>query len=304
MKDLISLIKHIKSASVSRPVRMAAGAFIAIFIAIPQIAHAGYVVDIDSPDGPRGYGVYIGASAEQLHKKLDGDTNIGLAVVDAQYLSAEDIGSLKKAGRRIYTYLNVGSLEDFRDYYKTFSDITLAEYENWPGEYWVDVSEESWQDFICETLAAQYVAKGVDGFFIDNLDVYYMYPHSWIYKGIVKILQRLDDKYHLPIIVNGGDTFVSQLMDENKQDIIAGINQESVFSTILDYEKGEFGEQTAFDRKYYTEYLARAKKEGLVVFMIEYTNDMRLVDKISEFCTQNGYKCYVTDSLKLDGNVE
>ncbi|WP_408069875.1 endo alpha-1,4 polygalactosaminidase [Butyrivibrio sp. JL13D10] len=280
-------------------------AVVSLFMIYPAYnAKAGHVVDIESPDGPRGYGVYIGATAEQLHKKLDNDTTIGLAIIDVQNVSAEDVGMLKAHGRRIYSYLNVGSLEDFRDYYDKYSEYTLGEYENWPGEYWVDVSEKAWQDFIVDNVAAEIVLKGADGFFIDNTDVYYLYEHSWIYKGLVNILTRLRDKYNLPIIINGGDSFVTKLMDEGKTDLIAGINQESVFSSILDYEKCEFGENPALDRAYYEEYLGRAKKNGLLVFMIEYTQDMRLVDKIKEFCQQNGYKCYVTDSLKLDGNVE
>lgn len=278
------------------------GAFIGSIIPSYSVK-AEYVVDIDSPDGPKGYGVYIGATAEQLHTKLDKDSSIGLAIIDAQNVSIEDVGSLKAHGRRIYSYLNVGSLEDFRDYYSTFSGYTLAEYENWPGEYWMDVSEEAWQDFIINNVAAELVLKGVDGFFIDNTDVYYMYQHSWIYKGLVKILTGLRDTYHLPIIINGGDFFVTKLMDDGKTDLIAGINQESVFSYIEDYENSVFGEQPALDRAYYEEYLARAKKQGLFVYMIEYTRDMRLVAKIKEFCQENGYKCYVTDSIKLDGNV-
>ncbi len=267
-------------------------------------AKATYIVDIESPDGPRGYGVYIGATAEQLHAKLDNDTNIGLAIIDAQNVSAEDVGSLKAHGRRIYSYLNVGSLEEFRDYYSTFEGFTLSAYDNWPGEYWIDVSEQAWQDYVVDNIAAELVLKGADGFFIDNTDVYYLYQHSWIYKGLVKIITRLKDTYHLPIIINGGDMFVSKLMDDGKSDIINGINQESVFSTIEDYENGVFGEQTAMDRAYMEEYLARAYKQGLFVYMIEYTQDMRLVEKIREFCQQNGYKCYVTDSLSLDGNVQ
>lgn len=276
---------------------------VAIFPAYRAKAETGHIVDIDSPDGPRGYGVYIGATSEQLHTKLDNDKSIGLAIIDAQNVSAEDLRSFRAHGRRIYSYLNVGSIEDFRDYFDAFSGITLGEYANWPGEYWVDVSEQAWQDFIVDNVAAEIVLKGADGFFIDNTDVYYNYPHSWIYKGLVNIITRLRDTYHLPIIINGGDTFVSKLMDEGKTELITGVNQEAVFSTVKDYEYGLFGEQPALDRAYFEEYLARAKKEGLIVYMIEYTRDMKLVEKIKEFCKQNGYKCYVTDSLKLDGNV-
>ncbi len=275
-----------------------------LFLAPGISAGAKYIVDVESPDGPLGYGVYIGATAEQLHAKLDNDKDIGLAIIDAQYVSSEDMIALKSGGRRVYSYLNIGSIEEFRDYYSSFSDITLAPYENWPGEYWIDVSEEKWQDYICDNIAAELVLKGVDGFFIDNCDVYYMYNHSWIYKGIVKILTRLKNTYNLPIIINGGNDFVTALLNSGNQNLIDGVNQESVYSTIEDYEKKVFGERKALDRAFYEEYLARAKKEGLIVYMIEYTRDMRLVEKIKEFCQQNGYKCYVTDSLALDGNVK
>ncbi|WP_051656809.1 endo alpha-1,4 polygalactosaminidase [Butyrivibrio sp. AE3004] len=275
-----------------------------ILISFPERALAKHVVDIESPDGPLGYGVYIGADSNQLHQKLDGDTSIGLAIIDAQNVSARDVAGWKAGGRRVYSYLNVGSIEEFRDYYSLFSKITLSEYENWPGEYWIDVSEESWQNYICDNIAAELVLKGVDGFFIDNCDVYYLYNHSWIYKGLVNIITRLKDTYNLPIIINGGDTFVTELMNSGNADIIVGINQESVFSRIDDYEKRIYSENTAMDRAYMEEYLARAKKEGLLVYMIEYTRDMRLVEKIKKFCLENGYKCYVTDSLELDGNVK
>ncbi len=298
------LMRNAGKQQLRREISLFLVSLIICVILFPKTVHAGHVVNIDSADGPMGYGVYIGASMDQLHRKLDDDTDIGLAIIDAQYATAEDIASFKKGGRRVYSYLNVGSLEDFRDYYDQFSEYTLAEYENWPGEYWIDVSEEAWQDYICKTIAKEYADKGIDGFFIDNCDVYYQYQHSWIYKGLVKIMTNLRDTYRLPIIINGGDMFVAQLMDEGKQDLITGINQESVFTCIEDYEKPEFGEQTALDRDYFTKHLARAKKAGLIVYMIEYTQDMRLVDKIEDFCVENGYKCYVTDSLKLDGNVE
>ena len=46
---------------------------------------------------------------------------------------------------KVYTYLNVGSLEDFRDYYKEYEHLTIGAYENWDEEKWIDVSDKDWQ---------------------------------------------------------------------------------------------------------------------------------------------------------------
>ena len=64
-------------------------------------------------------------------------------VIEAQNYSKEEIENYKgNYGRYVLGYLNVGSLEGFRDYYNDFADLSLGEYENWPGEVWVDVSDE------------------------------------------------------------------------------------------------------------------------------------------------------------------
>ena len=250
-----------------------------------------------------GYGVYIGANASQLHAKLDKDNAIGLAVIDAQNVASTDVTALKKNGRKIYSYLNVGSLETFRSYYDTYKDKVLGPYENWEEEYWIDVSDTSWQDFICDTLATEIMGKGVDGLFIDNCDVYYNYPEDKIYSGLLQIITKLSEKTGGKLIINGGDTFVTKLMDTGKIGLIQGVNQESVFGKILDYQNNTFGEQDLETKEYYLDYLAKVKSYGKEVYMIEYTNDLAIVTKIRNLCLEKDYKCYVTDSLQLDGGM-
>jgi cysteinyl-tRNA synthetase, unknown class len=41
-----------------------------------------------------------------------------LVLVDAQYLSAAEIASMQERGQKVFTYLNIGSLETFRSYYE------------------------------------------------------------------------------------------------------------------------------------------------------------------------------------------
>ncbi|MCR5671721.1 MAG: endo alpha-1,4 polygalactosaminidase, partial [Butyrivibrio sp.] len=109
------------------------------------------------------YGVYLSCEYEELPANLSCDE----VVIDAQYFTAQEIANLKKKNGKVYSYLNVGSLEDFREYFKKFDRLILGAYENWEGEYWVDVSDSKSQDFLVDEIASDMLKKGIDGFFID-----------------------------------------------------------------------------------------------------------------------------------------
>ena len=54
----------------------------------------------------------------------------------------------------------------------------------------MDVANPDWQKFIGQ-LSQELYEKGVDGFFIDNCDVYYYAPRESIFEGLTAILQIL-----------------------------------------------------------------------------------------------------------------
>ena len=239
------------------------------------------------------YGVLIGASYEQLDV-----SQYDIIVIDAVYYSKEEIEHLQQEGMVVYTYLNVGSLEEFRDFYFDYQQLILGEYENWLGEYWIDVSNVAWQNHIVE-LAASLVDKGVDGFFIDNTDVYYHYHTPDIFQGLITILNQLSE-YEKDILINGGDIFVTEAILAVEEPLvkITGVNQECVF-TKIDFEKGELMQQSAEDTNYYQEYLERCRSKDLKVYLLEYTTDETLVQSIEEYC--HTYECqyYIASSIDL-----
>ena len=61
------------------------------------------------------YGVFLNADASSLERFKRYD----LIVIDAQYFTKKDIESLHQNGTKVYTYLNIGSVENFREYYKS-----------------------------------------------------------------------------------------------------------------------------------------------------------------------------------------
>lgn len=221
-------------------------------------------------------------------------------VIDAQYISKQDIADFQAKGHTVYSYINVGSLENFRDYYDTFEGIMLGEYEHWEEECWIDVSSKEWQDFLLNDLSEELIQKGIDGFFVDNCDVYYAYPDSDILDGLSIIMEGLRATGK-EVIINGGDTFVDAYCDAGGdwQDILTGINQESVFSSI-NWENHSFERADEEEHEYFTEYIERYGKQGADIFLLEYTTDEELIREIQNYCIENNYRCYITDRLELD----
>ncbi len=271
-----------------------------ILIILTCVLFAGCAVTNEYKMENSDYGVFIGANKDTLNTILDDSSNYEIAVIEGQEFSADEINSFKLSGRKIYSYLNIGSIETFRPYYTDFEDDILGEYENWPDEYWIDVSDKKWQDYIVETLAGELYGKGIDGVFIDNCDVYYQYQTAEVYDGLVNIMEQLN-KYDIEIIINGGNDFVSKLILDGKSGLIDGVNQESVFSSIKDYDNDIFAKQDKGETEYFTQYLDMAKQAGLDVYLLEYTTDSELVKEVETYCGREGFKYYISCSVELDG---
>jgi len=224
-------------------------------------------------------------------------------VLDAQNISKKSIKKLRKTGHTVYSYINLGSVENYRDYYKDYEDITLDEYENWEDERWVDVSKKKWQDFLSKTLARKLVNKGIDGFFVDNVDVYYQYHNDDIFNGVTTILKNFK-ALGVDVVVNGGDTYVRKYVKRHGKlnKVLDAVAQESVFTSIDWDNDNAFIEQDKGGHKYAKSYINFVSKHGGNVYLIEYSTDKKIIDKISKYCKKKGYVYYAANNLDLGAN--
>lgn len=185
--------------------------------------------------------------------------------------TAADVATLKAGGSTVISYLNIGAAETFRSYWPQASAFKLGSYQGWPGEYWMDVSNPGWRDLIVNTVAPQLVAKGVDGFYLDNIDVVDTYPsRADIRQGVVELVRSLRAKYPDKIIIGQtwGLTPLSDRGADGKQfyQYLNGISKEEVNSTYQGgYQKIPVAESDAM----LTE-LASWKAKGLEVFTLDY----------------------------------
>lgn len=257
------------------------------------------------------YGVFLGVDANSFH--IEDFAPYDMVVVDAQELRKEQLAQLHAGGRLVYSYLNVGSVEESRDYFGTYRDLFLDQYENWPDEYWVDVTDERWQEFVSRELPDAIRRKDpkIDGLFLDNLDIYSHVLEKKTtrdrgedtYNALGEILEGYSAQ-NLPVLVNGADEFVEKLLEEDRASLILGVNQETVFTRILDYKKDRFGTQKKSETQYYTEYLEKCKKAGLSVFLLEYTSDDKIAEQIMSYCGENGFRYYISGHVNLSPSNE
>ena len=102
------------------------------------------------------------------------------------------------------------------------------------------------------------------------------------------------------VIINGGDTYVAEYRERygDITPIMTGVNQESVWSGI-DFDKGIFHEQMSETRDYFCKYLEACKADGMEVYLLEYTTNPKLIQKIKEYCKEQDFHLYISSSLEL-----
>jgi cysteinyl-tRNA synthetase len=96
--------------------------------------------------------------------------------------SDEQIRLLQNGGdNRVLGYLDLGSCERFRTYWsrapggivpcEANREAWLGAYEGYPDEVWMNPANPAYQRLILEYVAPRLAARGIDGFYLDNLEV-------------------------------------------------------------------------------------------------------------------------------------
>lgn len=228
--------------------------------------------------------------------KVKDKTGSGLLAIEPEDYSAAEVKALKNAGYTVLAYLSAGSVSDERSYYKQLQPYTLRRLDDWEHERYLDVCEAAVQDWIINQGMAL-IGAGYDGLWIDNLDVYEEYPSDNAYQGITRILQAL--RPHGYIMINGGIEYVTRAISQRAR-VADGVTQEEVFSLITDYSgRGTFGSQKAAQSVVYQRYVSKVLGAGMDAYLLEYTRDKKLRQKILTYCKASGAGYYISEDVDL-----
>ncbi len=249
---------------------------------------------------------------EYVEKTLKNTMERGLAVIDSDGIPESVIREAVDRGVFIYDYLNAGALEKERSYYSDYMDLRLAKYEGWPGEYWIDPTSPRWKQHLVDE-AQKKKEIGAIGLYFDNADIYWMCLEGFreqrcrmlrqkpsaqeTYEALRDVIAAITNELGLIVMPNGADLFVRKLFEEGRgQSLIRTINQEGCM-----YE--DFRLQSASEKKYRTEYMDWAKKQGLHVRGIEYVNSVSGALKARAYYQMHGWNdVYISRHKDLRGD--
>lgn len=74
----------------------------------------------------KAYGIFLGLNGDETDRMAEYD----FVVIEPSEFSAEQVEILRKTGKVVYGYLNIGSVETYRPYYAGFQNETLSVYED------------------------------------------------------------------------------------------------------------------------------------------------------------------------------
>lgn len=224
----------------------------------------------------------------------------GILVVEPDDYKDLEIKELKAKGYKVLAYLSVGTIERERSWFKTYSKYHLKRLEDWPNEYYVDITKTAWKNFLIQR-ALTLSQRGFSGLWLDNIDIYSEYNTTKVYialYGIIKTLKMYTGGY---IMLNGGSEFLDDTIDKKYiLNIINGYTQEEVFSRITNYSgKGTFGKQVSADKNFYKTLIKKLVKKNIDCFLLEYTKDKTLKNDIATWCKNNKVNYYISENVKL-----
>ena len=154
-----------------------------------------------------------------------------------------------------------------------------------------------WQDFVVNELAANFKKKGVDGLWVDNTDVFYVYPRAGIFNGLSTFSEdaKKGFRYH-----QWQRRIVTHCIKNGKKGCFDGVMQEEVLTRISNYSGNKFAIQLASDRKYYEAYLKRVKAAGYSIALLEYARGTAMRQTIVRYCKNHGYSYYIATNVALN----
>lgn len=246
------------------------------------------------------YRVYLSTKikADKLSSVTKGSCMI---VIEPDDYSAKEIKDIKNKGYKVLGYISIGTLEKERPWFNKYKKYRLKQLEDWKNEWYMDMTRTNWRQFLI-SRAKTLKAKGFDGYWCDNLDVYEYNKSTKMFAACKAVLKQIKAVGGY-VMVNGGSEWFDVAIDKKVaiSKIVNGVTQEEVFSLIKNYSgTGKFGSQTKSQSSFYQSLLKKLLKNGVQTFLLEYTKSDDVKKKIKDFCTKykmTGY--YISSSVNL-----
>ena len=188
-----------------------------------------------------------------------------LIVLDGQETSAGQVRALRRAGKLVLAYLDVGTIEPGRPWYRQAKPYRLNYWPDW-GEWYADVDAAGFRRLISRRVAPGMLRKGFSGLFLDNTDM--VETHTGQRKGmdeLVRGLSRLVHAKHGFLFAQNGEDTIAPLLR-----YYDGWNREDVSAT-YSFGRHRYVRQSHAEIAEADHALRRIARAGLLTLATDYT---------------------------------
>ena len=131
-------------------------------------------------------------------------TNFDLAVIDLardgsdEFFTSDEITAVKSTGKVVFSYFEIGAIEDFRPEWKLIpEDLKAGEVDGWENEQYVKYWDERWWPIV-KGRVDQSLKAGFDGAYLDLINAYEEIPDTGLddeerAKRMVDLISRISE---------------------------------------------------------------------------------------------------------------
>ncbi len=188
-----------------------------------------------------------------------------LVVVDGELTSKGRVRQLRGQGALVLAYLDVGTIESFRSWYRKAKPYRMELWGDW-GEWYANLRKRGYRKLIANRVAPKIVGKGFDGLFLDNVDMVDGHPKQRA--AMFRLVRKLAALVHRRgglLFAQNGEKAIKPIVGS-----LDGWNREDVTST-YDFERRRYLRQKPAEIGAAQAALARLAGEGLLVTATDYT---------------------------------
>lgn len=188
-----------------------------------------------------------------------------LVVVDGEEVTSDQVSRLRAGGAIVLSYLSVGTIERGRSWYRRARRHRLDYWGDW-GEWYANVSRRGFRNLIVRSVAPTMLAKGVDGLFLDNVDM--IEDHRRQRRGMRVLVARTSRLVHAGggfLFAQNGASVVGPMLHDldgwNREDLGYG----------YDFDRRRYRRAGSAETRAAQRELARIGSSGLLTLATSYT---------------------------------
>lgn len=212
----------------------------------------------------------------------------GCLIVESQHYTASEIKKFKSSNGKVLAYISLGEVNSGAKHFAALKSETLGKNKIWDS-YYLDLGSAKTKEVILK-LIADGVAKGFDGFFLDNIDNFSQWgPQKDQKSKLVSFLGEIGEKYpKLTFVQNAGLDLISETAPHVDAILVESVATDYNF----EFKKYKLRKEEDFQAR-----AARVKSIAtqykMPVILVEYADSKQLKKEVEQRINPLGFSSFI-----------